>query len=103
MRSGAQRELFEGAPAPPRAVIAPEDKAATRARQNGRCADCGGTSRGGAALDVVRRAGALVALCRRDRLRFDAFDRCRKGVQKRRRRLPRPRPRGQQVFRPPAS
>ena len=75
MPERAQRELFETAPRAPGPVIPRAEKVATREKQGGRCADCGGTSRGGHVLDVVRRSGRLVALCRSDRLRFDAPER----------------------------
>lgn len=61
-----------------------DEKQAQRAQQDFKCATCGNPSKGGIALDVVRgKAGMLVAFCRRDRLRFDAVERCRKGAAKR--------------------
>lgn len=83
------------AAAPAQALqLAPTDaeKAACRASQKGLCAACGGTSRHGHALDVVRRDGGLVALCRSHRLSWDGPWRCAKGAAKRRRSL-KPRPR----------
>ena len=76
-RTTPQGELFSTAPptSDPRAAGAgaqppmEAEKQAVRARQEGKCAVCGGRTRGGIALDVVRRNGVLVGLCRRHRLR----------------------------------
>ena len=63
------------------------EKHATRARQRDLCATCGGVSKHGRKLDVVRtRSGKLLAYCLRHRLHADAGDRCHKAAGRRRHR-----------------
>ncbi len=84
--------ISEPAPRAGRPPITRAEKVAVRAAQGGLCQTCGAANRNGHALDVVRGLGGIpVAFCRRDRLRFDAAERCRKGASRRRRSTNHPR------------
>lgn len=104
-RSAPQLHLaLDATPAPAAEKLPPptdEEKRITRIRQGWKCKTCGNEQKG-RALDVVRGpGGVLLAFCRRDRLRFDAGSRCRKGAAKRRRGTTRKvkRPEGQRKLR----
>lgn len=87
----ARRQLdLELFPKVAKPKIPEAEKQACRVRQGGRCKKCGGksTRRG---LDVVRIDGAIVGLCRSDRLKWDAPERAAKAAGKRRRRPGKPR------------